>query len=834
MRKSKFLSIFILLFVGLSALRVTAQVPLQFKYQAALRDAGGAVMANQNKTVVIDILQSSPAGTSIFNESHDVTTSALGLISLNIGSVNSLSGINWSASEYFLQITVDGTVMGVSQLLSVPYALNAQFAETADYNSLSNLPILNSANWNTAYGWGNHASAGYLTSFTEVDGSTTNELQTLSVSGDQLSISSGNSVTLPTGTTYTAGTGIGISGGVISNTGDADNNISNEIQTLSVNSDQLSISGGNSVTLPTGTTYTAGTGIGISGGVISNTGDADNNISNELQTLSVSGDQLSISSGNSVTLPTGTTYTAGTGISISGGVISNTGDTDASNDFSGNYEELAGTPVNFYIAGSGDYPTSITNNVYRDGGFALGFNNPTEGKLDVRQSGSGTTNADLTGLYVKNSNTSTSALYGVKSDMPSNATGLQTAYYSYVSGTGSGAHRGLYNYLTGAGTGIQAANYSLIDNSGNNIHYGNYSELSGGGSGLHYGNYLVISGTGTSDQFGENILISNSGNASHIGLRNTLSGSGSGLHIGTDNNLTGLGTGIQYGVKNTVDNSNTNTHYGVYNTLTGTGNGSRYGVYNTLTGTGGGSHYGTYNTLSGAGTGDQYGVQSSISNTGNGIHYAFRTDLSGTGSGTHLAMYNTISGSGAGNQYGVKTEITNSSTGIHYGNYASLSGSGSGSKYGTFNKIESTAGGTHYAVYGNATKAGSYAGYFVGDVNVSEKVLSDDSGDADMKAYIYGKITGTSSGASIVSTASSGGFSITRAAEGEYNVTFTNSPGSSSAYIVMTSFDRLEGYNPAISTVNYSSYFKIYTEVQTGLGGLVSHDFNFSFVVYKK
>jgi len=137
-------------------------------------------------------------------------------------------------------------------------------------------------------------------------------------------------------------------------------------------------------------------------------------------------------------------------------------------------------------------------------------------------------------------------------------------------------------------------------------------------------------------------------------------------------------------------------------------------------------------------------------------------------------------------------------------------------------------------VYGNATKAGSYAGYFVGDVNVSEKVLSDDSGDADMKAYIYGKITGTSSGASIVSTASSGGYSITRAAEGEYNVTFTNSPGSSSAYIVMTSFDRLEGYNPAISTVNYSSYFKIYTEVQTGLGGLVSHDFNFSFVVYKK
>ena len=29
--------------------------------------------------------------------------------------------------------------------------------------------VNNSANWNTAYGWGNHASAGYLTSFTETD-----------------------------------------------------------------------------------------------------------------------------------------------------------------------------------------------------------------------------------------------------------------------------------------------------------------------------------------------------------------------------------------------------------------------------------------------------------------------------------------------------------------------------------------------------------------------------------------------------------------------------------------------------------------------------------------
>lgn len=73
-------------------------------------------------------------------------------------------------------------------------------------------------NWSTAYGWGDHSAEGYITSFTEIDGSVTNEIQTLSVSGNNLSISGtgGNTVALPISTTpwtisgsniYRAGTG---------------------------------------------------------------------------------------------------------------------------------------------------------------------------------------------------------------------------------------------------------------------------------------------------------------------------------------------------------------------------------------------------------------------------------------------------------------------------------------------------------------------------------------------------------------------------------------------------------------------------------------------------
>jgi len=87
----------------------------------------------------------------------------------------------------------------------------------------------------------------------------------------------------------------------------------------------------------TGTTYTAGTGISISGGnVISNTGDLS--ATNELQNLSLAGQSLGISSGTGVTLPI-IDVVAGTGITVSktagaatvnsSGITSLTGDVTA-------------------------------------------------------------------------------------------------------------------------------------------------------------------------------------------------------------------------------------------------------------------------------------------------------------------------------------------------------------------------------------------------------------------------------------------------------------------------------------------------------------------------
>ena len=87
----------LLLTFNFGLLTVQAQTPEQFKYQAVLRNADGTVMANEDVTVDISILQGSTTGTSVFDESHSVTTTAQGLINLNIGSIEDLSVIDWGA-----------------------------------------------------------------------------------------------------------------------------------------------------------------------------------------------------------------------------------------------------------------------------------------------------------------------------------------------------------------------------------------------------------------------------------------------------------------------------------------------------------------------------------------------------------------------------------------------------------------------------------------------------------------------------------------------------------------------------------------------------------------
>ncbi len=129
--------------ICLSTTSILAQTPAQFKYQAVLRDADGQILTSP-ADITIKIYDVITGGVALYAETHPgVIPNDWGVINLNIGSLESLDGINWSNGTYFIGITIGtGEELGRSQLLSVPYALMSKEVENVDYSQISNTPFI--------------------------------------------------------------------------------------------------------------------------------------------------------------------------------------------------------------------------------------------------------------------------------------------------------------------------------------------------------------------------------------------------------------------------------------------------------------------------------------------------------------------------------------------------------------------------------------------------------------------------------------------------------------------------------------------------------------------
>jgi len=208
--------LFVVFGILLLSINLHAQSPHKLSYQCVVRNAAGELVVNQEINILISIIQGTPTGSVVYQETYDPNpeTNANGLVSIEIGNgtpvIGSLSTINWANGPYYLKTEIDPTggtnftIVGTSQLLSVPYAIYAEKSGDAfskDYNDLYNRPTnisnfnndvgyiteitegdpvfiahpaygissTNITNWDLAYSWGDHSSAGYLKSFNESD-----------------------------------------------------------------------------------------------------------------------------------------------------------------------------------------------------------------------------------------------------------------------------------------------------------------------------------------------------------------------------------------------------------------------------------------------------------------------------------------------------------------------------------------------------------------------------------------------------------------------------------------------------------------------------------------
>lgn len=129
-----------------------AQTPQAFSYQAVMRDVSGAVVSNANVSIRVSITDGEN-GPAAYQEIHKVATNQYGLVVLEIGrgavTIGAFEDINWANGSKWLQIEADPQGGGdyiidaTSELLSVPYAIyaanggsNAIVSDTSDKNEL--------------------------------------------------------------------------------------------------------------------------------------------------------------------------------------------------------------------------------------------------------------------------------------------------------------------------------------------------------------------------------------------------------------------------------------------------------------------------------------------------------------------------------------------------------------------------------------------------------------------------------------------------------------------------------------------------------------------------
>ena len=112
---------------------VFAQAPQKMSYQAVIRNSSNALVTSTPIGMRISVIQGSIVGVSVYVETQTAMTNANGLVSLEIGSgapvTGTFAGIDWASGPYFIKTETDPTggtaytIVGTSELMSVPYAL---------------------------------------------------------------------------------------------------------------------------------------------------------------------------------------------------------------------------------------------------------------------------------------------------------------------------------------------------------------------------------------------------------------------------------------------------------------------------------------------------------------------------------------------------------------------------------------------------------------------------------------------------------------------------------------------------------------------------------------
>jgi len=145
--KKTILSLFI---IFLHFTNLNAQINKGINFQGVARNSNGIILANKIIGLRLSIKNDSLNGVIEYQEIKSITTNAIGLFSVVVGSkqdrniisIGNFENINWSNTEKYLQVEVDVTgelyfsSIGIQKINYVPYAFYADKVDAVNINGI--------------------------------------------------------------------------------------------------------------------------------------------------------------------------------------------------------------------------------------------------------------------------------------------------------------------------------------------------------------------------------------------------------------------------------------------------------------------------------------------------------------------------------------------------------------------------------------------------------------------------------------------------------------------------------------------------------------------------